>query len=87
MLCNKTLIYTKIVTGWLVIILMIVFIITGYSMAGKFGMNFLIDPTLASFLHEQLSIPMIISFVLHFGICIGCYRKMWCIGRNHVQKR
>jgi cytochrome b subunit of formate dehydrogenase len=58
------------ISCWLLLFLMIVFIITGYSMTGKFGFNKLIDKRSSTTIHLLLDIPLIILFLFHSFVSI-----------------
>ena len=65
------------VSAWLLLFLMILFIVTGYSITGKYYMNKLIDPDLADDIHLLFDIPIIILFIVHAGIQIYFTFKGW----------
>ena len=57
-------------TVWLLFILMILFILSGYRLTGKFGLERIMDMKTAMFIHLSLDILLIILFVLHSGLWI-----------------
>jgi hypothetical protein len=76
---NYWLIKISRVSGYLLLILIVTYFITGYSMTGMYGMNRVIQKNFASYLHLNLHIPFIILLILHCGINIYFALKRWKI--------
>lgn len=67
---NSKLLRISRLSAWVLLPLIIIYIITGFSMTGRYGFNKLISIRPATLLHDKLCIPLIIFFVLHTGISI-----------------
>jgi len=72
-----TLVKISRISAWLLLFLMILFIITGYSITGKYYMYKLIDPDFADKIHLLFDVPIIILFVIHSGIQVYYAFKRW----------
>ncbi len=55
-------------SGYVLLVLLIIYIVTGYSMVGFHGMNRLVEKSLAVFLHLNLDWVLIIFIMIHGGI-------------------
>jgi len=53
------------ISGWVLFVLMVVYIATGYSLCGEFGFARIIDPQIALVLHDNLDIPLVAVFLCH----------------------
>lgn len=56
------------VSAYLLLIVCILYIISGYSITGKYGFESIMEREMAIFIHLNLDIIFIILFVLHAGI-------------------
>jgi hypothetical protein len=68
---NKTLL-VKIdrISAWILLVLMILFFITGYSMTAEYGMNKVIGILHATQIHTGLSELVLLFFAIHAGVQI-----------------
>jgi len=70
---NKFLIKLNRFSAWVLLVLIILFIISGYGMTKQ-----IIDPVFATYLHDNiLPIPLFIFFLLHVGISIRYALQRW----------
>jgi len=53
------------ISGWLLLLLIILYLLTGYSLAGKYGLHRLLDPSIARVIHGNLDFLLIILLILH----------------------
>lgn len=75
----KTLRYT----AWPLLILMILFVASGYAMSGEYGFNRMMSVDAALTLHRWFNIPLVLLFVVH--ACAGAYisfRRWGWIGKK-----
>ena len=69
----------EVASGWILVPLMLLYILTGFAMLGWFGM---IDKNLALQLHIAFHLPITVLFALHAGICVFFwYRKKQLLNR------
>ena len=81
---NKTLLL-KIdrASGWILLLLMVLFIVSGYSLTSEYGMNRVMDRHVALQIHINLSELVVIFFVIHSSIRIYFALIRWgIIGRK-----
>jgi len=64
-------------SAWVLLVLVIINFITGFSMTGRFGFNRLINVRTATLIHDNIWILLIIFFLLHAGISIYFALKRW----------
>ncbi len=65
------------ISGWILFFLVIIFIITGFAITGRYGFSKLIDPNLARKIHWVFTWPVIIMFIIHSCINIYFAFKRW----------
>lgn len=70
-------------TGWLLLPLMLLFVVTGFSMAGKYGFNKLVGPQYSLAVHKSFDLPIVVLFLAHslLGVYLSLRRWGW-IGRK-----
>lgn len=70
---EKLLIKLNRFSAWVLLVLIILFIISGYGMTKQ-----IIDPVFATYLHDNIfPIPLFIFFLLHVGISIRYALWRW----------
>jgi len=75
---NRFLIKLDRFSGWTLLVLIILFIISGYGMTKQ-----TINPVTATFLHDKLlPIPLFIFFILHVGISTRVALRRWKVFKN-----
>ncbi len=68
-------------SGWALLVLMILYIISGYGITKQ-----IMDPVLAKYLHERLlAIPLFVFFVLHVAISVSFSLIRWRVFKNLKQ--
>ena len=71
------------ISGWVLFLLMLVYIATGYALCGEFGFARLIDPQTALRVHNELDIPLVVVFLGH---CLPsmylAFRRWGWVGRK-----
>jgi cytochrome b subunit of formate dehydrogenase len=68
---------TARVSAWLLLLLMIIYILTGFALCGKLGMSRLIDLQTALFIHQIFDWPLVIIFLIHVSITIYFSSRRW----------
>jgi len=75
-------------TGWVLFGLMLVYIITGFALCGKLGMDKLIGIESALAIHQLFDWPLVCVFVIHSSIMIYFALRRWgWIGRRNRHLR
>jgi len=71
------LIKTARFSGWLLFVLVILYIVTGFSLCGEFDVGKLIDVKTAMAVHQIFEWPLIVVFCVHSGITIYFAMRRW----------
>ena len=71
------LIKTARITGWLLLPLMLLYIVTGLAILSQFGLNRLIEPNAARLVHQDWSWPLIAVFLVHSSATIYLAFRRW----------
>jgi len=76
---NFYLIKTVRISGWVLFFIMVLFIVTGFALCGKFGFSNLIDKREAEIIHKAFDLPLIFFFLVHslIGIYLALRRWGW----------
>jgi len=62
---------------WLLFVLTVFFLITGYSMLGEYGLSRIISKREATDIHTVLGMPFLILFAFHMSLRIYFVLKRW----------
>jgi succinate dehydrogenase/fumarate reductase cytochrome b subunit len=65
------------ISGWILLALMGVYIVTGFSLCGKLGVSRVLDTQLALFIHQLFDWPLLAAFAVHASISIYFAMKRW----------
>ncbi len=71
------LIKTARVSGWILLPLMVLFIITGFSLRGEFGLSRVVALPTALAIHRVFEWPLVAVFVAHAAITIYFAMRRW----------
>ncbi len=71
------LIKTARVTGWLLFVLVLVYILTGFALCGKLGFDQFIDYQTALDIHQILDWPLVAIFLVHSLVTIYFAMRRW----------
>jgi len=74
---NYYLIKLARLSGWLLMGMMTVYIVTGFSLCGKLGVSAAIDPESALVIHKLFDWPLVAVFVLHSAITVYFAMRRW----------
>ncbi|MHC4398184.1 MAG: hypothetical protein ACYTG0_00735 [Planctomycetota bacterium] len=64
-------------SGWLLFVLVLGYIGTGFSLSGRLGFNKLIEPKVAELIHQDFVWPLVGVFVAHSVIVIYFAMRRW----------
>jgi succinate dehydrogenase/fumarate reductase cytochrome b subunit len=64
-------------SGWLLLLLMILYILTGFALCGEYGFNDVIDYQAALNLHKLFEWPLVAIFLAHSGTTIYFAMRRW----------
>ncbi len=62
---NKNLLKIANISGWILLIILLLYFISGYAMVRQYGMDALMTRPHAWFWHKYLTVPFLIFLVLH----------------------
>lgn len=68
---------TARISGWLLLPLMLLYIVTGLAMRGEFEFGRLIEPNQAKLIHRDFRWPLVAVFLLHSSITIYFALRRW----------
>ena len=74
---NFYLVKTARLTGWLLLALMLLFMVTGFSLRGELGFGKLITTKTALKIHRIFEWPLIVVFLVHSMITIYFAMRRW----------
>jgi len=64
-------------SGWLLLLLMILYILTGFALCGEYGVSRLIDAQTALKIHQVFEWPLIGVFLTHASVTIYFAFRRW----------
>ena len=64
-------------SGWLLLPLVMLFLLTGYVMDGRYGLGKLLDETSALTFHRMLHLPLIVLMVAHVVPAVYLALQRW----------
>jgi len=53
------------ISGWFLLGLVLLFLVSGYSMCGEFGFDRLVGSDTALTIHKAIDIPLLVFFLIH----------------------
>ena len=56
------------ISAWLLFLIVVIHIVTGFSMTGFYGFDYLIDKNLARNIHLRMHAVLLLLLILHVGI-------------------
>ena len=65
------------VSAWLLLLLMLLYIVTGFALCGKYGVQRLIDTQFALLLHKIFDWPLVVLFLIHAGVSAYLALRRW----------
>jgi len=74
---NYYLVKTARISGWLLLPLMIVYIITGFALCGKWGFSRLLDQNMALLIHQIFDWPLVVIFLVHASVTGYLSMRRW----------
>jgi cytochrome b subunit of formate dehydrogenase len=64
-------------SGWTLLLLMAVYIVTGFSLCGKLGMSGVLDIQTALVIHKLFDWPLVAVFLVHAAITVYFALRRW----------
>ena len=74
---NYYLVKTARVSGWLLFLLVLLYMVTGFALCGELGFDQLIDEQLALSIHQIFEWPLVATFVTHSAVTIYFAFRRW----------
>ena len=68
---------TSRLTGWLLLIFILAYLITGYAMCGRYEVKQLISKENAQIIHGQFDLPLWFLFVVHVSVNVYFALRRW----------
>ena len=65
------------VSGYALFLLMLLFVGTGFALCGKYGVERLIEPQTALFIHKLFDLPLVGLFFVHSLLAIYFSMRRW----------
>jgi cytochrome b subunit of formate dehydrogenase len=89
-MAHRTLTYylmkTARVSGWLLFVLVLGYIVTGFALCGKLGFSQWIDMRTAMAIHKFFDWPLVAIFAVHSAVTIYFVERRWgWIQKKRVQ--
>lgn len=74
---NYYLIKTARISGWLLLPLVVVYILTGFAMRGEFGLGSLLTAEEAKVIHQDFRWPLMGAFLVHAVTTVYFSLRRW----------
>jgi len=74
---NYYLVKTARVSGWLLFLLVLLYIVTGFALCGEFGFDWMIGEQPALSIHKIFEWPLVATFVTHSAVTIYFAFRRW----------
>jgi succinate dehydrogenase/fumarate reductase cytochrome b subunit len=85
---TRVLLKTARASGWVLLFLVGLFLVTGYALSGKYGFDQLIGEQVALTVHRIFDWPLILFFVAHAATSIYFALRRWrVVGNGKKQRR
>jgi len=65
------------ISGWLLLMLMLVYLVTGFAMRGEFGLGHLLTADEAKVIHQDFRWPLVVAFLIHALTTIYFAMRRW----------
>ena len=73
------------VAAWLLLVVLLLYMVSGYALCGRYGADRLMDSQLALAIHDDLDVPFFVLLAVHGGV--GAYLAMRRWGWTPAKKR
>lgn len=64
-------------SGWLLMGLMTVYLVTGFALCGKLGVSAALDPETALVIHKLFDWPLVVVFLVHSAVTVYFAMRRW----------
>ncbi len=65
------------VSGWLLFLLVLLYIVTGFALCGDYGFGWLVDYQAAIAIHRYFEWPLVAVFLTHSAVTIYFALRRW----------
>jgi succinate dehydrogenase/fumarate reductase cytochrome b subunit len=65
------------ITGWVLFVLVLAYLLTGYAMCGKFDVSRLISKAQGEIIHKNFDLVLLWAFAMHAGISMYFALRRW----------
>ncbi len=84
---NRVLLKLARASGWVLLALVSLFIVTGYALAGQHGLDRIVGPQLALTVHRIFDVPLLVFFGVH-AVTVGYFSlRRWGVIKNGKRVR
>jgi succinate dehydrogenase/fumarate reductase cytochrome b subunit len=74
---TRLLLRTARVSGWVLLFLVVLFLVTGYALSGKYGLDQVVGPQTALTIHRIFDWPLILFFMAHAATSVYFAMRRW----------
>ena len=71
------LVKTARITGWLLLLIVGLFIFTGFALCGKYGVDEFVDTPTALRVHQMFDLPLLLLFLAHSATSVYLSLRRW----------
>jgi succinate dehydrogenase/fumarate reductase cytochrome b subunit len=64
-------------SGWTLLVLMAIYIVTGFALCDKLGMRQLLDTQSALVIHQIFDWPLLVAFAVHASLTVYFALRRW----------
>jgi hypothetical protein len=64
-------------TSWPLLLLLLLYLVTGFAMSGRFGLEMLMDAKQALTLHKAMHIPLLVLLSVHVVCAVYLAMRRW----------
>ena len=68
---------TARISGWVLLVLTSIVIVTGFSLCGQYGVEKLIDTQMALTIHQIFDLPLVFVFLVHSAASVYLALLRW----------
>ena len=65
------------ISSWPLLLLLALYLVTGFAMSGRYGLNVLLDAKLALAVHKQMHVPLLVLLPVHAICAIYLALRRW----------
>ncbi len=84
---NRALLKLARASGWVLLALVSLFIVTGYALSGQYGLDRIVGPQLALTVHRISDVPLLVFFGVHAVTVVYFALRRWGVIKNGQRVR